>query len=315
MTTLPSYVLITPARNEANFIELTLKSVVAQTVLPLKWVVVSDGSTDGTDDLVRKYAFDRPWIELLRMPERQERHFAGKVLAFEAGRAKLEGLQYEIIGNLDGDTSFSPDYFEFLMEKFAANPRLGVGGTPFREGAFQYDYRFANVEHVSGQIQMFRRQCFADIGGYVPNKWGGIDLVAVIKARMKGWETRSFLEKTYEHHRKMGSAAKYSGVKGSFWDGQRDYAFGCDPLWQFTRCAYRSFARSPLILGGSLVFAGYFWSMLTRAPKMVPDDLVKFRRTEERQRLRELVKRRFSFGSGKPVVNEEPKSLREAPRR
>ena len=303
MPSLPTYVLITPARNEVNFIELTLKSVVAQTVRPLRWVVVSDGSTDGTDELVCKYAADNPWIELVRMPERKERHFAGKVLAFEAGRAKLADLQYDIIGNLDGDTSFSPDYFEFLMGKFADNPHLGVGGTPFREGSFQYDYRFANVEHVSGQIQLFRRQCFADIGGYVPNKWGGIDLVAVIKARMKGWETRSFLEKTYEHHRKMGSAAKYAGVKGSFWDGQRDYAFGCDPLWETTRCIYRSFARAPFILGGSLVLAGFWWSVITRAEKMVPEELVKFRRDEERQRLFHLVKRAFSFGSTKPAVH------------
>src|SRR5271156_1424691 len=80
-----AYVLITPARDEARFIEETIKSVVAQTVLPLKWVIVSDGSTDGTDDIVKRYIPEYPWIELLRMPERQERNFAGKVLAFNAG--------------------------------------------------------------------------------------------------------------------------------------------------------------------------------------------------------------------------------------
>jgi glycosyltransferase involved in cell wall biosynthesis len=291
MTTLPTYVLITPARNEANFIELTLKSVIAQTVMPLKWVIVSDGSTDGTDEIVRKYAAEHPWIELLRMPERQERHFAGKVHAFNAGRANVIDLGYDVIGNLDGDTSFGEDYFDFMMRKFGQNPRLGVAGTPFKEGTFQYDYRFASTEHVSGQIQLFRRQCFEDIGGYVPNKWGGIDLVAVIKARMMGWQTQSFLEKSYEHHRKMGSAAKYSGVKGAFWDGQRDYSLGCDPLWQLTRSLYRMVARPPLVLGGSLCFAGFFWSMVTRAKILVPDDLVQFRRAEERRRLRELMKR------------------------
>ena len=81
MTNLPKYVLITPARNEAQFIELTIKSVVAQTVRPLKWVIVSDGSTDGTEEIVNKYVADHPWIELVRMPERRERHFAGKVHA------------------------------------------------------------------------------------------------------------------------------------------------------------------------------------------------------------------------------------------
>ena len=95
MLTLPSYVLITPARNEAESIELTIKSVVLQTVRPIKWIIVSDGSTDGTDEIVRKYAADHPWIELLRMPERRERHFAGKVQAFNAGYARVQGLDYE----------------------------------------------------------------------------------------------------------------------------------------------------------------------------------------------------------------------------
>ena len=106
MLKLPSYVLITPARDEAQFIELTIKSVVAQTVLPLKWVIVSDGSTDGTDDIVSKYAAVHPWIELVRMPERPERHFAGKVHAFNAGYARVPDLEYDVIGNLDCDTSF-----------------------------------------------------------------------------------------------------------------------------------------------------------------------------------------------------------------
>src|SRR5882672_5997533 len=106
MLALPTYVLITPARNEAEFIELTLKSVVAQTVRPLKWVIVSDGSTDGTDEIVQEYVSRHPWIELVRMRERKERHFAGKVDAFNAGLAKVTHLSYDVIGNLDGDVSF-----------------------------------------------------------------------------------------------------------------------------------------------------------------------------------------------------------------
>src|SRR5580700_10223072 len=106
MSTQLSYVLITPARNEAEYIELTLKSVVAQAARPLKWVIVSDGSTDGTDELVRKYAADHDWIELVRMPERQERNFAGKVYAFNAGCKQVANLPYEVVGNLDADVSF-----------------------------------------------------------------------------------------------------------------------------------------------------------------------------------------------------------------
>src|SRR6266481_6672836 len=110
MLMLPSYVLVTPARNEAQFIELTINSVVAQTVRPRKWAIVSDGSTDGTDDIVNKYAAEHPWIELVRMPERRERHFAGKVNAFNAGYARVADLNYDVIGNLDADVSFDEGY-------------------------------------------------------------------------------------------------------------------------------------------------------------------------------------------------------------
>src|SRR5215831_1008328 len=109
MMMFPTYALITPARNEAQFIERAIRSVVSQTVRPVKWIIVSDGSTDGMDDIVRKYTTEHPWIELIRMPERSERHFAGKVRAFNAAYAKISDLDYEVIGNLDADVSFDED--------------------------------------------------------------------------------------------------------------------------------------------------------------------------------------------------------------
>src|SRR5262245_276922 len=127
------YVLITPAKNEAAYIEKTLESVVAQTILPLKWVIVSDGSTDGTDDIVKNYVRENSWIELIRMPERSERNFAGKIGAFNVGYAVVRHLDYDIIGNLDGDGSFEPDYLEYLLKQFARNRRLGVAGTNYLE--------------------------------------------------------------------------------------------------------------------------------------------------------------------------------------
>lgn len=286
MEPLPKYVLITPARNEVQFIEMTLTSVVSQTARPLRWVIVSDGSTDGTDEIVQKYATRYPWIELLRLPDRRERHFGGKVMAFNAGWERLKDVAYDIIGNLDADVSFMPDYFELLLHKFAANPSLGVAGTPFTEGNGSYDYRFTSIEHVSGACQLFRRECFEAIGGYTPIKGGGIDLVAVVTARMKGWQTRTFPERVCFHHRKMGSGMN-QGLKLPFKWGQKDYQLGGHPLWQVFRCIYQM-SRPPYVLGGMLFLTGYFLAYVMRRPKEVSAEFAYFRGKEQLQRLKKF---------------------------
>src|SRR5689334_14683595 len=108
-----SYVLVTPARNEAAHIDRTIRSVLSQTILPTTWAIVSDGSTDRTDEIVKGYLAENPWITFIRMPEHRDRNFAAKVTCFNAGYEVLNDQRYDIIGNLDADTSFSSDYFEF----------------------------------------------------------------------------------------------------------------------------------------------------------------------------------------------------------
>jgi biofilm PGA synthesis N-glycosyltransferase PgaC len=286
MLTLRNYVLITPARNEAQFIELTIKSVVAQTVRPVKWVIVSDGSTDGTDEIVNKYAADYPWIELVRMPERQERHFAGKVHAFNAGYARVRDLDYSVIGSMDGDISFDEDYFSFLLGKLAGDSALGLVGTPFKD-VTMYDYRFVSIEHVSGACQLFRRECFEEIGGYTPVKSGGIDHIAVITARMKGWKTRTFTEKVCLHHRKMGSAQR-GELRAKFEVGKKDYALGSHPVWQVFRTAYQM-TKKPYVIGGLMLIAGYAASSMRRAERPVSHEFVEFRRREQMERLKKFL--------------------------
>ena len=147
------YVLITPACNEEKLIEYTLKSVVKQTVPPVKWVIVNDGSTDATARIVSRYLEKNPWIKLVNLPQRRERHFAAKVHAFNAGRERLQNVGYELIGNLDGDISFDADHFGFLLGKLKADPKLGVAGTIFREENYSSETdSFEGQNHVAGQV-------------------------------------------------------------------------------------------------------------------------------------------------------------------
>lgn len=305
------YVVISPARNEARFIELTLKSVIAQTVLPMKWIVVSDGSTDGTDEIVSRYASDHSFIELLRMPERKERDFAGKVHAFRAGYERVKQVGYDVIASLDADISFEADYFEFLLNKLAANEALGVVGTPFQELSGQvYDYRFVSIEHVSGACQVFRRECFEAIGGYRPIKGGSIDHVAVISARMHGWQTRTFPEKVCTHHRDMGTA-QHGILKSRFKMGMKDYRIGNHPLWEVSRTMYQM-THKPRLVGGFMLGLGYAWASVRRVERPVPREVVVFHRKEQLKRLKDKITFRNAAPSrtSSPPKTEMPQPLK-----
>jgi len=292
-TSVFSYVLITPARNEEHFIERTIESVIAQTLRPVKWVIVSDGSTDRTEEIVRRYVDNHPWIELLHMPERKERHFAGKVMAFNAGYARVGEISYNVIASLDADIWLpASDYFEFLLQKLDNDPALGLVGTPFEERSTTYDYRFVNIEHVSGACQVFRRECFEQIGGYVPVKGGGIDHIAVMSARMKGWKTRTFTERTTVHSREMGTAEDTSW-RARLKQGQKDYVFGYHPVWELFRTAYQM-TRQPLVLGGLLLAAGYLGACLRRSEHPISMEMIEFQRREQLRRLKQFVLREQS---------------------
>ena len=288
-----TYVLISPARNEAAYIELTIQSVIKQTVLPVRWVIVNDGSTDNTSELVRPYLAGRPWMVLIDLPVRKERHFAAKVNAFNVGREQVKDIDYQIIGNLDADVSLDPDHFEFLLNQFRKDPTLGVAGTTFKE-VNDYDSgkdSFEGQTHVSGQVQIFRRECFEQIGGYRPNKAGGIDWMAVTTARMMGWKTRSFREKPFFHHRPMGTAER-GEMASAFSYGEKDYYLGGHPLWEVFRVAYRMIKQP---LNGFALGLGYLWAALTREPRPVSPELMRFHRHEQMQKLRAILASMITF--------------------
>jgi glycosyltransferase involved in cell wall biosynthesis len=281
------YVLVTPARNEERFIEKTLQSVVSQTVLPEKWIIVDDGSTDSTAQLVEKYARHNPWIELVQRTQRPDRSFSRKVDAFNAGLQRLSSCEFDIVGNLDADLSFDSEYLEFLMNKFAEDPRLGVAGTPFLENGYDSAKdSFEGENHVAGGCQLFRRQCFEEIGGYIGNPAGGIDWIAVTTARMKGWRTRSFPEKRFNHYRALGTAERGEAA-ALFSYGEKDYYLGNSPVWEIFRVTYRM-VRRPFLVAGLSLLAGYCWAALRRVRRPVSRDLIRFHRREEMQKLRAI---------------------------
>jgi biofilm PGA synthesis N-glycosyltransferase PgaC len=287
------YVLITPARNEERFIAKTLESMVAQTLPPERWVIVDDGSTDKTAQIVERYVTRFPWIELVRRPQHVDRSFAGKVHAFNAGLEHVQRVEFEIIGNLDGDLSFDSDYLEFLAAKFSEDPTLGVAGTPFTEDG-GYDTAkdsFEGENYVAGGCQLFRRKCFEEIGGYVPNRAGGVDWIAVMSARMKGWEVRSFAEKRFHHYRTLGTAQR--GTFGANFDyGERAYYLGGSPIWHLFRVGYR-LPRKPI--GSLALLLGYCCAALRRIQRPVSREMIRFHRREQMKKLRAIFRTLLKF--------------------
>lgn len=283
------YILITSARDEAAYIEETIRSVVSQTQLPERWVIVVNGSLDKTAEIVAGYARANSWMTLVQNPRGEQRSFAIKADSVNAAFAKLRPLDFAIVGNLDADVSFAPDYMEFLLQKLGEDPALGVAGTPFiQEG--DYDSTrdsFEGENYVAGPCQLFRRECFSDIGGYVANPAGGVDWIAVMTARMKGWKVRSFADKRYYHLRSMGTAGR-SEFAALFSYGEKDYYLGNSPLWQLFRVSFRT-AKRPRLTGGLALGLGYLWAAIRRVKRPISEELVRFHRTEQMRKLRAIL--------------------------
>jgi glycosyltransferase involved in cell wall biosynthesis len=281
------YVLITSARNEEALITKTLESVTRQTQLPEHWVITDDGSTDRTAEIIEEYTARFPWISLIRRMNRAERHFKGKADAINAGFKFLETAQFEVVGNLDADVSFEPNLMEFLMQKFSDDPQLGVAGAPYIEGDFDSARdSFEGENFVAGQVQLFRRRCFEEIGGYIKSHAGGVDWIAAMTARMKGWKVRSFAEKRFIHHRLMSSAER-GMVAAYFSYGQKDYYLGGSPFWEMFRVVFRA-VKKPFLIGGLAMFCGYCHAAITRMERPVSPELMRFHRHNQLKKLKKI---------------------------
>lgn len=283
------FVLATAAYNEEKHIGNVIKSVVAQTHRPLRWVIVSDGSIDRTDEIVKEYARQYDFIRLHRITEDHPRNFAAQVDAINAGVALLKGMEYEFIGNLDADVSMNPDYFGQLLERFRQDPQLGLGGGFIYErceGGRFLNRSMNSVRSVAHAVQLFRRECFESVRAYARLPYGGPDVHAETAARMKGWHVVAFPDLPVFHHRPTGSAGGFIG--GSFREGRMDYSLGFDPLFEIVKSLRRLRGR-PYILGTAVRLAGFFSAYLHGEQRAVSADFIAFLRREQRGRVKSAL--------------------------
>jgi len=288
----PSYVLITPARNEEASIEKTIRSVISQTILPKKWVIVSDGSTDRTDEIVQSYQQRYDFIEMVRREVDANRDFASKVYAIQAGLERINGLSYDFIGNLDADVSFEPNFYERVFEAFKQNPNLGISGGVFCElNNGKWVEQRTNVNwSVGGCTQTFRRQCYEDIGGYLPLKKGGEDAIAEVLARRHGWQVRALPDLKLFHYRKMGSANQHK-YKVRINHGAYHYSLGYMLWYEVARTFSR--LRKSYVLAEFATLYGYLLALLRRDEIAVPEDIRRYLREEQMGRLKHAFQSKF----------------------
>ena len=278
------YVLMTAAHNEEAFIEKTIESVLAQTLLPKRWVIVSDGSTDKTDEIVESYARQYQLISLVKLTRPAGRHFASKGMALQKGCKLLEGLSFGFIGNIDADILVAPAYFATLVEHFDREPQLGLAaGFIYEETDGVFRSRPANrTDSIPHAAQLVRRECYEMIGGYSIFKYGGEDWYAQQCAKMNGWHAEAIPELEILHRRHTGTAGNL--LKHQFRLGRLDYSFGSDPLFEFFKCILRISER-PRLLGAVTRFFGFAWSCVSRESRPVSREFVSFLRREQRAKV------------------------------
>lgn len=284
-----TYVLITAAKNEADFIEATIKSIVRQTLQPKKWIIVSDHSTDGTDHIIKKYSNEYSFISLLKFDGASNRNFASKVHAISVAFDLLKILEFNFIGILDADITFDENYYENIIKKFNESDKLGIAGGGFYD---VYDGKKIKIAYspysVRGAVQLFRRECFEEIGGIYPLRYGGEDAVACAAASMHGWEIHTFEDIIVYHNRKTGSVGlNIFSIK--FDEGKREYNRGLVPSVQFLKSLSR-IGQQPIIIGALLQILGYWWLKLKKEKLIFSEELQNFIKAEQKAKLKKMLK-------------------------
>lgn len=282
------FLVVTPARNEADLLPGLAHSMVHQTIRPAQWIIVDDGSTDGMDTYADELAARYSWIKVVRRTDRGRRVLgSGVIVAFDEGR-EAATEEHDFIAKVDADLTFGPRYIERLCERFDEDPELGsASGKVFRPEGERRVEEFMIDDMVAGQWKAYRRECFEGIGGLVREvMWDGIDFH---RARMEGWKTRSFRDTDLEitHHRLMGSSDK-NVLRGRLRLGRGQWFMGSHPLYLLASAAFRCLEK-PHIIGGVLMVAGYMGAWMRRAPRYADLEFRRSLQTWQLQRLGRLV--------------------------
>lgn len=274
----PSYVVITPVRDEEQYLPLTIASMVAQTARPACWVIVDDGSRDRTGALIDQAAANHPWIRAVHCRDRGSRQAgSGVIAAFYEGLATVEG-PWDYIAKFDGDLSFAPDYFERCLHEFAMDPRLGIaGGTCCKlvRKASVPEFEHEPPFHVRGPTKIYRRQCFDAIGGLI--KAPGWDTIDQVKANMLGWNTRTFGDIRLIHHRPTGGA--YGSWSNWVKNGLANYITGYHPIFMACKCLLRLPKQPHLEAVG--LWCGFLKGYLRRVPRVPDRAMIRYLRHQQ----------------------------------
>lgn len=276
------YVIITPVRDEEKYIEATLECVLRQTILPVEWKIVDDGSTDRTGAILDRYATQYPWIRVIHRVNRGFRKSGGGVVeAFYEGYSSLQCHDWDFIVKLDGDLSFSPEYFEKCLEYFRREPNLGIGGGKiYHTISGKLELEPNPIFHVRGATKIYRKGCWEAIGGlWISAGWDTIDEV---KANMLGWKTYSFSDLQLHHHRFTGTADGL--VRDRVKHGKVCYVSGYHPIFVLASCLYR-IVQKPYFLGSAAILYGYLKAHLTRPLRVEDPSYVAYIRNQQIRRL------------------------------
>jgi glycosyltransferase involved in cell wall biosynthesis len=273
------YVVITMVRNEEEFLPATIASMVSQTIRPVTWFVVDDGSVDRTPSILAEAAEANPWITVLRGAGREHRHAADAVSeGFNRVLPRVWELEPDAIVKLDGDMEFAPDYFERLLRTLDENPRLGIVGGRALEPHPDGTWGLVRIskQHVHGATHVFRRACLEQQQGLVQGL--GWDTVTWVRARLAGWETGSNPDVTFRHLRVTGSASGH--LRGFRFKGMAAYRAGYHPLFACLRGA-RNMVRYPYVLSGLAFLRGFLSGYVHRVPRALePSEIRGFRKEQ-----------------------------------